>query len=448
MYNYLKSKINRSIYIPEDISERITYNPKEESHPSEAGMTQKEVAAIWEGVKELYRTGVYPGISFCLRRRGRVVLNRAIGHSHGNGYGDPPDATKIPMTPDTPVCQFSASKAVTAMMIHLLVEQGKLHLSDPVAHYIPEFAAHGKHNITIYHLISHHGGIPAPPAGVDPELLFDHDAFIALLCSQKPSAEGGKQMAYHAVTGGAILGEIIRRVTGDDIGSLLRKTVQKPLGFKYFNYGVPKHQIPKVAVNYDTGWPLLFPVSYIAKRALSVPWGEVVRISNDPRFMQVIIPAANLVATADEMCRFFQMMLNGGELNGMRIFDPLTIKRAVTASDAMKLDGTMIIPMRYSPGMMLGASPVGMWGPYSEFAYGHVGFIHILCWADPARDIAVSLQTTGKPLVGPHLVALAKLLLIIGRNCKIKPDFPQATQVNGRLLAPLQHMLRRLLLDL
>lgn len=448
MYNSIKSKINRSINIPKDISGLITYNPKEESQPGDAGMTPEEVNAIWAGVEDLYRTGVYPGISFCLRRRGKMVLNRAIGHSHGNGYGDPPDAVKIRMTPETPLCQFSASKAITAMMIHLLVERGKLHLSDPVAHYIPEFAANGKHNITIYHLISHHGGIPLPPTGVDPEILFDHDTFIKLLCGLKPSAEGGKQMAYHAITGGAIMGEIVRRVTGDDIRSFLRKSIQKPLGFKYFSYGVPEKDIPKVAVNYDTGWPLLFPISYIAKRALSVPWGEVVRISNEPRFMRVIIPAANLVATADEMSQFFQLLLNGGELSGVRIFDPLTIKRAVTAADAMKLDGTMVVPMRYSPGLMLGADPIGMWGPYSESAYGHVGFIHILCWADPARDIAVSLQTTGKPLVGPHLVALARLLLIIGRNCKIKTDSDRMPQTNGPLLLPLQNMLRKLLLDL
>jgi CubicO group peptidase (beta-lactamase class C family) len=448
MYNYIKSKINRSIHVPKDISGLITYNPKEEVPPSDAGMTRKEVATIWTGVEELYRTGVYPGISFCLRRQGKVVLQRAIGHSHGNGYGDPPDAKKIRMTPETPLCQFSASKAITAMMIHLLVEQGKIHLSDPVAHYIQKFAANGKHHITIYHLISHHGGIPTPPTGVDPDILFDHEAFIRLLCDSKPASEGGKQMAYHAITGGAIMGEIVRRVTGVDIGAFLRKSVQKPLGFKYFSYGVPEKQIPQIAVNYDTGWPLVFPISYLAKRALSVPWGEVVRISNEPRFMQVIIPAANLVATADEMSQFFQMMLNGGELNGVRIFDPLTIKRAVTAANAMKLDGTMVVPMRYSPGMMLGASPVGMWGPYSESAYGHVGFIHILCWADPARDIAVSLQTTGKPLVGPHLMTLARLLLIIGRNCKIKPGIPQTTQANGALLMPLQNLLRNLILGM
>lgn len=155
---------------------------------------------------------------------------------------------------------------------------------------------------------------------------------------------------------------------------------------------MPEEDIKKVAVNYDTGLPLVFPLSTIAKRALSASWGDVVRISNEPRFMEVIIPAANIVATADEMSQFFQMMLNGGELNGKRIFEPATIQRAVAPADKMWFDGTMVVPMRYSAGMMLGASPLGLWGPFSEAAYGHVGFINIFCWADRSHDMPGSCR--------------------------------------------------------
>jgi CubicO group peptidase (beta-lactamase class C family) len=92
---------------------------------------------------------------------------------------------------------------------------------------------------------------------------------------------------------------------------------------------VPKEDISKVAVNYDTGLPLVFPLSTMAKRALSASWGDVVKISNEPRFMEAIIPAANIVATADEMSQFFQMLLNGGKLNGRRIFKAETIRQAI-----------------------------------------------------------------------------------------------------------------------
>ena len=446
----LKSKVFRTIRIPDDLSLLITHDAPNEAEPTDAGMTRDGVDAIWASVEDLYRTGIYPGISFCLRRKGRVVINRAIGHSHGNGppgnEADLPGAQKILMTPDTPVCQYSASKAVTAMMIHLLAERKVLSLNDPVKKYIPEFAAKRKHEITIHHLISHHGGIPTPPSGVDPEILYDHDAFVKLICGLKPTSSNGGSMAYHAITGGVIMGEIVRRVTGENIRELLRETVQEPLGCQYFNYGVPDDKIHHVAVNYDTGPPLVFPLSAIAKRALSVSWGDVVRISNEPRFMQVIIPSANLVATADEMSRFYQMMLNGGELNGRRIFKESTIRRAIAPAAKMWFDGTMVIPMRYSAGLMLGASPVGMWGPYSESAYGHIGFINIFCWADPARDISVSLQTTGKSLIGLHIGSLVRFLFAVGRHCRIKDDPARDMGSFAAFKAPFQKMLRKIIL--
>jgi len=446
----LKSKAFRTISIPEDLASLTTHDSLSEAEPVDAAMTREGVDAIWASVEDLYRSGIYPGISFCMRKKGRVIINRAIGHSHGNGPSnnkmDPQNAEKVLMAPDTPVCQYSASKAVTAMMIHLLDERKMLSLDDPVKKYIPEFAANNKHEITIHHLISHHGGIPAPPADVDPEILYDQEGLVKLICGLTPTSKNGASMAYHAVTGGVIMGEIVRRVTGSNIRELLRETIAEPLGFRYFNYGVPDKDIRKVAVNYDTGVPLVFPLSAIAKRALSVSWGDVVRISNEPRFMQVIIPAANLVATADEMSQFYQMLLNGGELNGKRIFKSDTICRAVAPVGKMGLDRTMVIPMRYSAGLMLGASPAGMWGPYSESAYGHVGFINIFCWADPARDISVSLQTTGKSLAGPHIGPLVRFLFTVGRHCRINEEAGGDIGSFASFKAPFQKMLRKLIL--
>jgi len=447
LFNHTKSKLLRTIPVPDDLSAVTTHDPNREAAAADGGMSTADVAAIWKSVEDLYLTGVFPGISLCLRRHGQVLLNRAIGHSHGNGPGDPPGAPKILMTPDTPVCQYSASKAVTAMMIHLLSERGQIRLSDPVARYIPEFAAHGKQDITIDHLISHHGGIPAPPPGTDAEILFDPDAFIKLICDLEPAARGGQRMAYHAVTGGAILGEIVRRVSGLNLAAYLDQNIRQPLGLRHFTFGADEADIARVAANYDTGPPLLFPFSTIAKRALTLPWAGVVQIANDPRFYRTIIPAANLVATADEMSQFFQLLLNGGKLNGVQIFQPQTVRRAITESDRMWFDGTVMIPMRYSAGFMLGASPVGLWGPYCKSAFGHVGFINIFCWADPDRSIAISLQTTGKCLIGPHLPALVRFLFTVGRRCRPEsgnePDIPYS-----RLLGQLHKMLRKLILEL
>ena len=420
----LKSKAFHTISVPDDLSSITTRGAAEESLPEAAAMKEKDVAAIWSCLEDLYRTGIYPGIALTLRRNGEVVINRGIGHSHGNGPTgndmEGPGAEKILMTPDTPVCQYSASKAVTAMMIHWLAEQKQLFLQDPVKKYIPEFGQNNKQDITIHHLISHHGGIPAPPPKTDPEILFDHDGFVKMICDLNPRSKNGSRMAYHAVTGGTILGEIVRRVTGSDIREMLAEIVSRPMGFRYFNYGAAPDAISKIATDYATGIPLFFPLSSLAERALSVPWDEVVRIGNQDRFYRIIVPAANLVATADEMSQFYQMLLDGGEFAGRRIFASETIRRAVLPAAKMRFDGTLLIPMRYSAGFMLGAMPAGIWGPFSQHAYGHVGFINIFCWADPSRDIAVSLQTTGKSLVGHHIPVLARFLFTVARHCRIK----------------------------
>ena len=146
----------------------------------------------------------------------------------------------------------------------------------------------------------------------------------------------------------------------------------------------------------------------------------MVRISNDSRFMKVIIPCANLFSTADEVSRFFQLLLNKGELDGMRIFNPLTIYHAIMEVGKPEVDRTVMIPMRYGAGMILGNKPIGMYGPFTQHAFGHLGFSNIFCWADPERDIVVSLLTTGKAMLGPHIIPLARLLLRISWHCRKK----------------------------
>jgi CubicO group peptidase (beta-lactamase class C family) len=83
-----------------------------------------------------------------------------------------------------------------------------------------------------------------------------------------------------------------------------------------------------------------------------------------------------------------------------------------------QFDRSLVLPMRYSAGMMLGMNPVGLYGPKTHYAFGHLGFSNIICWADPERDIAVSILTTGKPVIGNHLLSFAKLLNGISSTLK------------------------------
>lgn len=406
-------RLENNIRVPSDL-EAVTTIADDEVNPTWLGVKESDKVAVWKAVQNLYKTGMYPAVSICIRRHGEVVLNRSIGHAKGNGPQDT-DAKQL-VTPDTPFCLFSASKAITAMLVHLLEEQGEINLLNPVSYYIPEFGQNGKENITIHQILAHRAGIARIPGEIEPETLFDYDEVKRLLFEAAPTSLHGREMAYHAVTGGYVLGELVQRVTGESIREYMRKQVQEPLGFKYFNYGASRDDYPAIARNYISGLPLVFPLSLALKRILGVPLDKAVELSNDPRFYDQIIPAGNIVATADECSRFFQCLLNGGELDGKRIFQPVTIDRAVREVNKTAIDKNLLLPMRYSAGMMLGDRGWGTFGPATPHAYGHLGLTNNFCWADPQRALSVSLLTSGNPVVGTHLPRLGMLLGTISRR--------------------------------
>ncbi|MBK7975274.1 MAG: beta-lactamase family protein [Deltaproteobacteria bacterium] len=200
-----------------------------EVEPEAGGLTRKDVEAIWGSVVSLYESGIMPAVALCLRRHGQVVIDRAIGHARGNEPRARKGALKVQAKPTTLFNLFSASKAVTAMLVHLLDERGDLHLDDAVADYIPEFGKHGKEWVTIRHVLTHRAGIPTVPGyQFSADILSRPDEILRLLCETKPTTAPGRRLAYHALTGGFVLGEIIRRVSGRDIQSFLTREVRKP----------------------------------------------------------------------------------------------------------------------------------------------------------------------------------------------------------------------------
>ncbi len=388
----------------------------EEANPAELGATREGVRRVWRAVEALYRTGLYPAIQLCVRRRGQVVLQRAIGHARGNAPRDGEDAERVPVTPETPFVLYSASKAITAMLVHKLDERRLLHLDDRVCDTIPEFARHGKEWMTIRHVLAHRAGIPnLPPDAMDLELLDDPARVISILCEARPLSRPGRRLAYHAVSGGFVLGELMRRVTGQDVRAVLRKEIVEPLGFRWMNYGVRPEDVARVGRDAVTGLPLLPPMAALFRRALGVPFAKAVELASDPRFLTGVVPAANVVANADELCAFYQCLLDGGELGGVRVFDPRTVRHATSEQTYLELDLTLGIPLRYGLGFMLGGTAVSLFGPHTPHAFGHLGFTNIISWADPDRRLAVALVTSGKPFVSLDSLRLWNLLVEIGR---------------------------------
>jgi CubicO group peptidase (beta-lactamase class C family) len=390
------------IRLPSDLSSVTTVGAEEEA--ASAGLDAETVEHIWEGAVDLYRSGVHPGVQLCVRREGRVVLDRAIGHARGNGPADREETPKVAMTPGTPACIFSASKGITAMVVHLLDERRMLHIGDRVSEYIPEYAQNGKEGTTIAHVLAHRAGVASMPReALDLDSVADWDEILRLICEASPTVRPGRMLAYHAVSGGFILGEIIRRVTQKTVREVLADEILDPLGFRWGNYGVRPEDVDEVALSYVTGPPLLPPMSILAARVLGMSVGEVVERSNDPRFLTGLIPSANIVTTAHELSRFFEIFRMGGELDGIRVMEERTIRRALTEQSHLEIDFSLLFPTRFSYGLMLGAKVVSLYGRDTDLAFGHLGLINIMGWADPERALSAALITTGKAIVYPEL---------------------------------------------
>ncbi len=409
--------------VPRSLTAVTTIRPGAEVTPREVGVDPAAVAHIWDAAERVYRSGIHPALALCVRHRGRVLLDRAIGHSHGNGPHDRPDGPKLLATPETPFGMMSATKAVTAMVIHLLDEQNLVRLDDPVCEYIPEFGVESKRWITIRHVLAHRAGLPSPPPeAMNLDLLADPDRIIHLLGTMPLSSRPGRTLAYHAITGGFILGEIVRRVTGGSIRAFHDDAIRRPLGFRWMRYGVDEADLPYIARNYFTGFPVLPPMSMILRRTLGVDFERAVELGNDPRFLTGIIPAASMVATADELCRFYELLLRGGTLDGVRILDPRTVRRAASEQSYLEFDFTLGFPLRYGNGFMLGGDYLSFYGPDTSHAFGHLGLTNIVAWADPEREVSCAFMTSGKPLFHPALFWMWEMFRRIGAACpKLHP---------------------------
>jgi CubicO group peptidase (beta-lactamase class C family) len=393
----------------------VTRRDRDAEVPARAvGLDDGAVQTIWRDAERLYETGMYPALALCVRRHGRVVIDGAIGHLRGNAPGQ--DGPLTPATPATLFNLFSASKAVTAMVLHLLDERGQVHLDDAVAEYIPEFARNDKAWITLRHVLTHRAGIPSVTGHkVDVALLADWDRVVEILCDTRPVSPPGRRLAYHALTGGFVIGEVVRRVTGRDIRQVLRSEILDPLGFKHLSYGVPPAELDQVAEDAVTGPRAPPPLSWLLARALGAGLEEATTMSNDPRFRTGIVPAGNVIATANEASRFYQLLLGGGELDGVRIFPARTVRRAVAEQSYLELDLTLGLPVRYGMGFMLGGHYFSLYGHATPHAYGHLGFTNVVTYADPDRDLAVALMTSGKPFIHAGIRRWLGLMRTIAR---------------------------------
>lgn len=374
--------------IAEDLDAVTTRGPEDD--PADAGLSRADVESVWESVRAWYRLGTTPAIQVCLRRNGRIALNRTIGHGWGNAPGDGPDAVEVLATPDTPFCGFSTAKGVAGALMFMLIEQGAFALNDPVSSYIPEFAANGKAAITIGDVLSHSAGIPfvTPPyQGVD--LVLDEELAVRALADLVPSWKPGRFRVYHALTSGLILRLLVRRATGKRLREHLSEQVLEPFGFRWTSFGVRPEDLDKVVPSVKIGPGPSRMAAYLAGKAIGGRMDRASRSATDA-FLTAELPSGNLITTASELSRFYDILTRGAP-DGRRIIRPETLQEAVR-------------PAPWIPGVAGRVSRAGFelgarrskFGRDTGSHFGRSGLTTQYGWADPARGLSGAILTSGK----------------------------------------------------
>lgn len=324
-------------------------------------MTKPDVNHLVELIERSHqRRGAAAQI--CVIQRGNVVLDRAIG-----------------CAPDSLFAIYSASKPFAALLVHLLAERGQLNLDDRVAQYWPEFAQNGKGSITIRHALQHRAGIPVT-GGLIGTALHMHDWAKAIRDVErtKPRWHAGEVAAYHFISYGFILGELVGRVSGRPIRKFLADELLEPLGLDDIHLGLPDHALGRAV-----------PVIATHPSEIMNQW-----LTNRRSTRQCVAPAASMSSAAPQLARFYQMLLGGGTLDGVRVMQPEPVAAARTLSSD-GLDAFITRRVRWAQGFQLGGPNEArdltrlMGATSSPDAFGHAGNASCVTWADPSRDLVV-----------------------------------------------------------
>jgi len=358
-----------------------------------------------DALHQLHATGKYPALQACVRHRGEVVLHKTLGEFRP--LNDSPDSAEAenlkprPATHETRFLTFSISKCISAVALHILFDREQLHVDDPVHWYIPEFAQHGKEHVTFRHLLTHTAGIPMLFWHLDDDLIRDWDRIILEICQQEPAHFPGRHASYHILSSGFLIGETIRRVDGRDLRTFLREEIRQPMNLESFDFGAPHDAFDRVArVERVDRLPPRWIVN-ILSRTMDVDLEEALAVVNRPAVYDSVIPAGNIVATAEEVSRFFQMLLDGGVWNDHRILSEQQVERATVEQVLARTDWTLFLtPQRYSLGFMLGRehTPFNIFGRNTEETFGHIGFTRSLAWANPKNQVSAAFLTSGVPI--------------------------------------------------
>ena len=339
------------------------------SAPARFGAVKDAFAANFEAGEEL-------GARFTLVEAGEVVLDLWAGWADRARSKPFDDRTLTPV--------FSTTKAVAALLIARLVDEGKLDYGQTVASVWPGFAANGKASITIEQVMSHQEGLSGFPDQMDPALWFDWDAICARLAAMAPLWPPGTASGYHPITFGYLAGEVFRRVDGRTMGQALREDLAQPFGLDLW-IGLPDSEFGRVAeLQRPSALPDFGHLNEATRAAFLTPWSQPGGRSQ-AEWRRMEIPSANGHCTALALARLMGALANDGWLDGEDILSPGLIAEA-SRERIRGQDLVLPFEMSWAAGFMRNEA-VHPWGP-GNATFGHSGWGGSCAFADPERRLA------------------------------------------------------------
>lgn len=306
-------------------------------------------------------------------------------------------ARTIPWERDTLVNVWSTTKTMTFLVTLMLADQGELDLYAPVAHYWPEFATNGKDDIAVRHLLAHSAGLSGWQDALKPEELADWERCVSALANQSPWWSDRTQPGYHALTQGYLVGEVVRRVTGDTLGTFFRREVADVLGAD-FHIGLSDANDGRVApVSASDDVELVtHERDSIGYRSLTSP-SLGAELPNERWWRAAEIPAANGHGNARSVATIQQIIANRGEALGHTFFSEATNEKIFEVQSSGH-DYVLGVDMTFGMGYGLASATVPL-GPRSAFWGGYGGSV-IVTDQDLELTIAYAMNKMRVGLIG------------------------------------------------
>jgi CubicO group peptidase (beta-lactamase class C family) len=304
---------------------------------------------------------------------------------------------------DTLFCPFSVTKAITVTALHLQAERGLIDYDAPVAKYWPEFAVNGKGQATVRDALSHRAGIPQMPEGVTPQRMCDWNWMVDHIAALTPTSVPGSTNAYHALTFGWIIAEIVVRTdpAHRSFDQFVREEICVPLGVHDFYLGLPDSEFARFAPVLMDGDPVA-DKRPLAAAAMPLCVQPSAPVANRRDVLRACMPGQGAIMSARAGARLFAMIANGGQLDGVRLISKQRLLSLTNPRPDTDLpDETLAAPVWVGVGgyRLGGAGPSTNPNARSALLAGTMGK-HILChggaggsfaWADLDTGLAVSL---------------------------------------------------------